>query len=173
VRSFEDFEAVAADLIARQVTSKERLGIEGRSNGGLLTLATMVRRPDLYGAVIAGSPLADMRRYHQLLAGASWVDEFGDPDNPEEWAWIAPYSPYQNAARGLGYPPVFFYLSTRDDRVHPGHARKMAARLEELGYDVTYYEEIEGGHGASVTNEQLAHRLALAYAHLWTRVGGQ
>jgi len=170
VRSFEDFEAVAADLIARKVTSKERLGIEGRSNGGLLVLSTMVRRPDLYGAVISGSPLADMRRYHQLLAGASWVDEFGDPDVPEEWSWIAPYSPYQNAARGLGYPPVFFYLSTRDDRVHPGHARKMAARLEELGYDVTYYEEIEGGHGASVTNEQLAHRLALAYAHLWMRL---
>jgi prolyl oligopeptidase len=170
VRSFEDFEAVAADLLARKVTSKERLGVEGRSNGGLLVLSTMVRRPDLYGAVISGSPLADMRRYHQLLAGASWVDEYGDPDVPEEWAWIAPYSPYQNAAKGLGYPPVFFYLSTRDDRVHPGHARKMAARLEELGYDVTYYEEIEGGHGASVTNEQLAHRLALAYAHLWMRL---
>jgi prolyl oligopeptidase len=172
VRSFEDFEAVAADLIARKVTSKERLGIEGRSNGGLLVLSTMVRRPDLYGAVISGSPLADMRRYHQLLAGASWVDEFGDPDLPEEWGWIAPYSPYQNAARGLGYPPVLFYLSTRDDRVHPGHARKMAARLEELGYDVSYYEEIEGGHGASVTNEQLAHRLALAYTHLWMRLSG-
>ena len=171
VRSFEDFEAVAADLIARKVTSKERLGIEGRSNGGLLVLSTMVRRPDLYGAVIAGSALADMRRYDQLLAGASWVDEFGDPDKPEEWAWIAPYSPYQNAARGLGYPPIFFYLSTRDDRVHPGHARKMAARLEELGYDVSYYEEIEGGHGASVTNEQLAHRLALSYTHLWMRLG--
>lgn len=171
VRSFEDFEAVAADLIARKITSKGRLGIEGRSNGGLLVLSTMVRRPDLYGAVISGSPLADMRRYHQLLAGASWMDEFGDPDKPEEWAWIAPYSPYQNAKGRLGYPPIFFYLSTRDDRVHPGHARKMAARLEELGYDVSYYEEIEGGHGASVTNEQLAHRLALAYAHLWMRLG--
>jgi len=170
VRSFEDFEAVAADLIARKLTSKVRLGIEGRSNGGLLVLSTMVRRPDLYGAVISGSPLADMRRYHQLLAGASWMDEFGDPDKPEEWAWIAPYSPYQNAARGLGYPPIFIYLSTRDDRVHPGHARKMAARLSELGYDVSYYEEIEGGHGASVTNEQLAHRLALSYTHLWMRL---
>jgi prolyl oligopeptidase len=172
VRSFEDFEAVAVDLIARKVTSNEHLGIEGRSNGGLLVLSTLVRRPDLYGAVIAGSPLADMRRYHHLLAGASWVDEYGDPDKPEEWAWIAPYSPYQNAARGLGYPPIFFYLSTRDDRVHPGHARKMAARLEELGYDVSYYEEIEGGHGASVTNEQLAHRLALSYTHLWISLAG-
>jgi prolyl oligopeptidase len=171
VRSFEDFEAIAADLIARKVTSKEHLGIEGRSNGGLLALSTMVRRPDLYGAVISGSSLADMRRYHRLLAGASWMDEFGDPDKPEEWAWIAPYSPYQNAKAALGYPPIFFYLSTRDDRVHPGHARKMAARLEELGYDVSYYEEIEGGHGASVTNEQLAHRLALSYTHLWMRLG--
>ena len=172
VHAYEDFEAVAADLIERKVTSKSHLGIEGRSNGGLLVLSTMERRPDLYGAVICGSPLADMRRYHKLLAGASWMDEFGNPDKPEEWAWIAPYSPYQNAERGKGYPPVFFYLSTRDDRVHPGHARKVAARLEELGYDVSYYEEIEGGHGASVTNEQLAHRLALSYTHLWMRLGG-
>ena len=173
VHAFEDFEAVAADLIARKVTSKAHLGIEGRSNGGLLVLSTMERRPDLYGAVICGSPLADMRRYHRLLAGASWMDEFGDPDKPDEWAWIAPYSPYQNAQRGKGYPPVFFYLSTRDDRVHPGHARKMAARLEELGYDVSYYEEIEGGHGASVTSQQLAHRLALSYTHLWARLSGR
>jgi prolyl oligopeptidase len=171
VRAFEDFEAVAADLIARRVTAKAHLGIEGRSNGGLLVLSTMERRPDLYGAVICGSPLADMRRYHQLLAGASWMDEFGDPEKPGEWAWIAPYSPYQNAERGKAYPPIFFYLSTRDDRVHPGHARKMAARLEQLGYDVSYYEEIEGGHGASVTNQQLAHRLALSYTHLWTQLG--
>jgi prolyl oligopeptidase len=170
VHSYEDFEAVAADLIERQVTSSAHLGIEGRSNGGLLVLSTLERRPDLYGAVICGSPLADMRRYHKLLAGASWVDEYGDPDEPEEWAWIARYSPYQNAERGKDYPPIFFYLSTRDDRVHPGHARKMAARLEELGYDVSYFEEIEGGHGASVTNEQLAHRLALSYTHLWTRL---
>jgi prolyl oligopeptidase len=173
VHAFEDFEAVAADLIARKVTSREHLGIEGRSNGGLLVLSTMIRRPDLYGAVVCGSPLADMRRYHHMLAGASWVGEYGDPDKPEEWAFISKYSPYQNAQAGKGYPPIFFYLSTRDDRVHPGHARKMAARLLELGYDVTYYEEIEGGHGASVTNAQLAHRLALAYTHLWNHLGNQ
>ncbi|HXT21745.1 MAG TPA: prolyl oligopeptidase family serine peptidase [Thermoanaerobaculia bacterium] len=173
VHAFEDFEAVAADLIARKVTSKEHLGIEGRSNGGLLVLSTMIRRPDLYGAVICGSPLADMRRYHKMLAGASWVAEYGDPDKPDEWAYISKYSPYQNAQTGKGYPPIFFYLSTRDDRVHPGHARKMAARLEEQGYDVTYFEEIEGGHGASVTNEQLAHRLALSYTHLWNRLGNK
>ena len=171
VHAYEDFEAVAADLIARKVTSKGHLGIEGRSNGGLLVLSTMIRRPDLYGAIICGSPLADMRKYHKMLAGASWMAEYGDPDKPEEWAYISKYSPYQNAQAGKGYPPIFFYLSTRDDRVHPGHARKMAARLEEQGYDVTYYEEIEGGHGASVTNEQLAHRLALSYTHLWNRLG--
>jgi prolyl oligopeptidase len=171
VHAFEDFEAVASDLIARKVTSRAHLGIEGRSNGGLLVLSTMIRRPDLYGAVICGSPLADMRKYHTMLAGASWMAEYGDPDKPEEWAFIGPYSPYQNAQAGKGYPPVFFYLSTRDDRVHPGHARKMAARLLELGHDVAYYEEIEGGHGASVTNDQLAHRLALSYTHLWTRLG--
>ncbi len=173
VHAFEDFEAVAADLIARQVTSRAHLGIEGRSNGGLLVLSTMLRRPDLYGAVICGSPLADMRRYHKLLAGASWMAEYGDPDEPQEWAYISKYSPYQNVQPGKGYPPIFFYLSTRDDRVHPGHARKMAARLEELGYDVTFFEETEGGHGASVTHQQLAHRLALAYTHLWTRLGGK
>jgi prolyl oligopeptidase len=172
VHAYEDFEAVAADLIARQVTSKAHLGIEGRSNGGLLVLSTMIRRPDLYGAVICGSPLADMRRFHKMLAGASWMAEYGDPDKPEEWAYISKYSPYQKARAGQGYPPIFFYLSTRDDRVHPGHARKMAARLEEQGYDVTYFEEIEGGHGASVTNQQLAHRLALSYTHLWNRLGG-
>ncbi len=171
VHAFEDFEAVAADLIARKVTSKAHLGIEGRSNGGLLVLSTMMRRPDLYGAVVNGSTLADMRRFHKMLAGASWMAEYGDPDKPEEWAYISKYSPYQIAQAGKGYPPIFFYLSTRDDRVHPGHARKMAARLEEQGYDVTYFEEIEGGHGASVTNEQLAHRLALSYTHLWNRLG--
>ncbi len=171
VHAFEDFEAVAADLIARKVTSRQHLGIEGRSNGGLLTLSTMMRRPDLYGAVVNGSTLADMQRYHKMLAGASWMAEYGDPDKPEEWAYISRYSPYQVAQPGKGYPPIFFYLSTRDDRVHPGHARKMAARLEEQGYDVTYYEEIEGGHGASVTNEQLAHRLALSYTHLWNKLG--
>ena len=105
VHAYEDFEAVAADLIDRKVTSKAHLGIEGRSNGGLLVLSTMERRPDLYGAVICGSPLADMRRYHQLLAGASWMDEYGDPDKPEEWAWIAPYSPYQNAQRARATRP--------------------------------------------------------------------
>ena len=172
-KAFEDFEAVARDLVATKVTSPERLGIEGRSNGGLLVLSTTFRHPELYGAVICGSPLADMRRYDQMLAGASWVAEYGDPDDAEDWAYLRTYSPYQRAAAGKDYPPIFFYLSTRDDRVHPGHARKMAARLEELGYEVWYWELIEGGHGANVTNEQLAQRLALSYTHLWSQLGGE
>lgn len=169
-KAYEDFEAVAEDLIKRKITSPEHLGIEGRSNGGLLVGATMTRRPDLYGAVICGAPLLDMKRYHKLLAGASWMAEYGDPDIPEQWAYIKQYSPYQNLKAGIDYPPVFFYTSTRDDRVHPGHARKMAARMQALGQEVWYYENMEGGHGGSSTNDQLAYRLALAYTHLWTRL---
>jgi len=169
-RAFEDFEAVAEDLFKRNITSPEHLGIEGRSNGGLLVGATMTRRPDLYGAVICGAPLLDMKRYHKMLAGASWMAEYGDPDIPEQWDYIKAYSPYQNLAKDVDYPPIFFYTSTRDDRVHPGHARKMAARMEELGQQVWYYENMEGGHGGSSTNDQLAYRLALAYTHLWTQL---
>lgn len=172
-RVFEDFEAIAEDVVKRGFTSPERIGIEGRSNGGLLTLATMVRRPGLYGAVISGVPLADMQRYHRLLAGASWMAEYGNPDVPEEWAYISEYSPYQNFRAGVDYPPVLVYTSTRDDRVHPGHARKTVARLQELGHEVWYYENTEGGHGGSSTNEQLAYRIALSYAHLWRNLGKQ
>ncbi|MDX2418212.1 MAG: prolyl oligopeptidase family serine peptidase [Xanthomonadales bacterium] len=168
--AFEDFEAVAEDLIKRKITSPKHLGIEGRSNGGLLVGATLTRRPDLYGAVICGVPLLDMQRYHTLLAGASWMAEYGDPDIPEEWAYIKEYSPYQNLASDVDYPAVFFYTSTRDDRVHPGHARKMAARMKELDQEIWYYENMEGGHGGSTTNDQLAYRLALAYTHLWTQL---
>ena len=169
-RSFEDFEAVAEDLFGRKITSPDHLGIEGRSNGGLLVGATMTRRPELYGAVICGVPLLDMKRYHKLLAGASWMAEYGDPDVPGEWAYIKEYSPYQNLSSGVDYPAVFFYTSTRDDRVHPGHARKMAARMQELDQEIWYYENMEGGHGGSTTNDQLAYRLALAYTHLWTQL---
>ena len=169
-RSFEDFEAVVQDLFRRNISSPEHLGIEGRSNGGLLVGATMTRRPDLYGAVICGVPLLDMKRYHKLLAGASWMAEFGDPDVPEEWEYIRQYSPYHNLKEGVDYPPIFFFGSTRDDRVHPGHGRKMAARMEDLDQQVFYYENIEGGHGGSSTNDQLAYRLALAYTHLWTQL---
>lgn len=170
-KAFEDFEAVAEDLVLRKISSPERIGIEGRSNGGLLVTATMVRHPELYGAIVCGSPLADMKRYHKLLAGASWMAEYGDPDIPEEWAYIKAYSPYQNLQTGKNYPPIFFYTSTRDDRVHPGHARKMAAKMQDMGYTAYYYENTEGGHGGSSTNEQLAYRLALAYTHLWNVLG--
>jgi len=169
-KSYEDFEAVAEDLIKRKITSPEHLGIEGRSNGGLLVGATMTRRPDLYGAVICGVPLLDMKRYNKLLAGASWMGEYGNPDKPEQWAFIKEYSPYQNLQKDTDYPATFFYTSTRDDRVHPGHARKMAAKMMSYGYPIWYYENTEGGHGGSSTNEQLAERLALAYTHLWTHL---
>ena len=172
VKAFQDFEAVARDLVTRKITSPEHLAIEGRSNGGLLVMSLMVRHPELYAAIICGSPLIDMHRYQKLLAGASWMEEYGDPDNPKDWAFMKNYSPYQNVKKGQKYPPVFFYASTRDDRVHPGHARKMVARMLDMGYtDIWYYENTEGGHHASVTNEQLAYRLALVYTFLWEHVG--
>jgi prolyl oligopeptidase len=167
----EDFEAVAEDLVRSGVTSARRLGIEGRSNGGLLTLAAMNRRPELYGAVISGAPLADMRRYHEMLAGASWMAEYGDPRVEAEWAYLGRYSPYQNFRADVRYPPLFVYTSTRDDRVHPAHARKTVARLQEMGHRVWYHENVEGGHGGSSTNDQLAYRIALSYAHLWCALG--
>ncbi|MBI5766884.1 MAG: S9 family peptidase [Verrucomicrobia bacterium] len=170
VRCFEDFEAVARDLAARKITSARHLGIEGRSNGGLLVGATMLRHPELYGAVVCGNPLLDMQRYHRLLAGASWVAEYGHPDVPAEWAYLSQYSPYQNVHAGQKLPPVLFYTTTRDDRVHPGHARKMAAKMEALGYVPEYFENTEGGHHGSVTNEQLATRLARTYAFLWSHL---
>jgi len=167
-RTFEDFEAVADDLVRRGVTAPRGIGIEGRSQGGLLVAALMNRRPAFYGAVVCGVPLTDMKRYSKLLAGASWVAEYGDPDDPEDWAYLATYSPYHNVRKGEAYPPVFIYTATLDDRVHPGHARKLAARLLESGYEVNYYENTEGGHRGNATHEQLALRVALAYAHLWS-----
>jgi prolyl oligopeptidase len=170
VKTFEDFEAVARDLVARKITSARHIGIEGRSNGGLLVASTMIRHPELYGAIVCGSPLVDMKRYSHLLAGASWMAEYGDPDVPAEWAFLGTYSPYQNLRSGQHYPPVFVYSSTRDDRVHPGHARKLVARMEELGDDVRYFENTEGGHHASVTHEQQATRVALTYTFLWEQL---
>jgi prolyl oligopeptidase len=169
-RAYDDFIAVAEDLIARGVTSPHHLGIEGRSNGGLLMGVMLTERPDLFGAVHCGSPLLDMRRYNKLLAGASWMDEYGDPDKPEDWAYIQKYSPYQNTHAGKPYPPILITTSTRDDRVHPGHARKMAARLEEQGHNVLYYENTEGGHGAAANNKQSAFMQALAYTFLWDQL---
>ncbi len=170
-RSYDDFIAVAQDLIHRKITSPRHLGIMGGSNGGLLVGATFVQRPDLFNAVVCQVPLLDMRRYHQLLAGASWMAEYGNPDKPAEWAWISKYSPYQNVKPGVKYPKVLFTTSTRDDRVHPGHARKMAALMQAQGHDLLYYENIEGGHGGAADNEQRATMQALEYTFLWQQLG--
>ncbi len=172
-KSYDDFAAVAEALIKDQVTSPAQLGIEGGSNGGLLVGAVMLQRPELFGAVVCQVPLLDMRRYHKLLAGASWMAEYGDPDKPEHWDFISRYSPYQNVKPTQKLPPVLFVTSTRDDRVHPGHARKMAARMLEQGHRVWYWENIEGGHGGAADNAQRARMQAIEYAFLWQQLGGR
>ncbi|HEU5481762.1 MAG TPA: prolyl oligopeptidase family serine peptidase, partial [Sphingomicrobium sp.] len=144
--SFDDLEAVARDVIESGIARPDGVAISGRSNGGVLVGAAMTQHPELYSAVIAGSPLFDMKRYSHLSAGASWMDEYGDPDKPEDWAFLGKYSPYQHVREGVRYPPLFIYLSTKDDRVHPGHARKMAAKLKAGGNSVYYHEYTEGGH---------------------------
>ncbi len=169
--SFDDLEAVARDLIASGVSRKDGIAISGRSNGGVLVGAAMTQHPDLYSAVIAGSPLFDMKRYSHLLAGASWIDEYGDPDKPADWAFMSAYSPYQNIREGVEYPPVFFYLSTKDDRVHPGHARKGAAKLKAFGNTVYYHEYLEGGHSVGADRSEDAVRAALLWAFLTKEIG--
>jgi prolyl oligopeptidase len=170
-RSYDDFIAVAEDLIARKITSPRHLGIQGGSNGGLLMGAIFTQRPDLFNAVVCQVPLLDMKRYNKLLAGASWMAEYGNPDEPAEWAYISKYSPYQNVKPEVKYPKVFFDTSTRDDRVHPGHARKMVAKMLSQGHEVLYYENIEGGHGGAADNVQKADVLALEYSYLWQQLG--
>ncbi len=170
-RSYDDFIAVAEDLIAQRITSPQHLGIVGGSNGGLLVGAALTQRPDLFNAVVCQVPLLDMRQYHTLLAGASWMAEYGDPDNADEWAFIRRYSPYHNVRADAHYPKVLLTTSTRDDRVHPGHARKMAARLLAQGHDVLYYENIEGGHAGAADNDQRAHLQALEFSYLWQQLG--
>ena len=165
-RAYEDFAAVAEDLIARKVSSPAHLGIMGGSNGGLLMGNMLTMRPELFGAVVCQVPLLDMRRFNKLLAGASWMGEYGDPDKPEEWAFIRGFSPYHNVARDRDYPPILITTSTRDDRVHPGHARKMTARLLEYGKPVLSYENIEGGHGGAADNKQKAFMDALGWMFL-------
>jgi prolyl oligopeptidase len=167
VKSFQDFVAVAEDLVARKITSPRHLGIMGGSNGGLLVGAAFTQRPDLFGAVVCQVPLLDMQRYSKLLAGASWMAEYGDPDKPEDWAYIKTWSPYHNLKKDAGYPKVFFWTTTRDDRVHPAHARKMVARMMDMGHPVYYFENIEGGHGSGAVNRQRALTTALEYAYLW------
>jgi prolyl oligopeptidase len=172
-RSYDDFIAVAEDLIRRRISSPAHLGMMGGSNGGLLVGAVLTQRPELFNAVVCQVPLLDMARYHKLLAGASWMAEYGDPDQPAQWAYISRYSPYQNVKPSVKYPRVLFTTSTRDDRVHPAHARKMAARMLEQGHEVLYYENIEGGHGGAADNAQRANLRALEFSYLWMQLGPQ
>lgn len=169
-KAYDDFFAVSQDLIARKITSPRRLGIMGGSNGGLLMGVALTQRPELYNAVVVQVPLFDMIRYSQIGAGASWVGEYGDPAIPSERAVIAKYDPYSNLKAGQKYPEVFIETSTKDDRVHPAHARKAAARLEDLGYGVLYYENIDGGHAASANLAETARRQALEYVYLTRRL---
>ena len=169
-RVYDDFAAVAEDLIDKGITSSKNLGIMGGSNGGLLVGVAFTQRPDLYNAVVCQVPLLDMKRYNKLLAGASWMGEYGNPDIPEEWEYISQYSPYHNLKEDIDYPKVLFTTSTRDDRVHPGHARKMAAKMLDMGHDIMYYENIEGGHGGVSTNDQKAKLNALIYSYLWMQL---
>ncbi len=167
IHNFEDFSAVARDLIARKITSARHLGIMGGSQGGLLVGGTMALYPDLFHAVVAQVPLADMKRFSHLLAGASWMAEYGDPDKPEDWAYIQTWSPFHLLKKEAAYPTPFFWTNTRDDRVHPAHARKMVAKLEALGHPVYYFENTEGGHGSGAVNKQTAQVTALQYTYLW------
>jgi prolyl oligopeptidase len=171
IHNFEDFSAVARDLIARKITSPRYLGIMGGSQGGLLVGGTFALYPELFHAVVAQVPLADMKRFSHLLAGASWMAEYGDPDKPEDWAYIQTWSPYHLLKKDAEYPTPFFWTNTRDDRVHPGHARKMVARLQDLGHPVYYFENTEGGHGSGAVNKQTAQVTALQYAYLWMMLG--
>jgi prolyl oligopeptidase len=167
---YDDFIAVAEDLIARKITTPRRLGIMGGSNGGLLMGVALTQRPDLWNAVVIQVPLLDMLRFDQLLAGASWVDEYGSPAVPEERAFLASISPYHALKAGVRYPPPFFVTSTKDDRVHPGHARKMAARMEALGLPFYYYENIDGGHAVAADQRERAKRIALEFTYLTRRL---
>jgi prolyl oligopeptidase len=167
-RVFEDFHAVAEALKREGVASK--VAASGRSNGGLLVGAAMTQRPDLYDAVLMGVPLTDMRRYHRLLAGASWMAEYGDPDRPEDWAWLRSWSPLHQLRQGVAYPAPMIFTSTQDDRVHPAHARKFAARLEALDQPFDYFENVDGGHAGTANKQQEADRVALLYAWLVGRM---
>ncbi|MFI8003045.1 prolyl oligopeptidase family protein [Streptomyces sp. NPDC086010] len=166
-RAFEDFAAVAGDLVARGITTPAMLGAEGGSNGGLLMGAMVTRYPELFGAVVADVPLLDMLRFHKLLAGASWIAEYGDPDDATDAVHLRELSPYHRLAAELPCPPVLLMTSTRDDRVHPGHARKTAARMRELGLPVLFHENTGGGHSGASDNAQAAHNSALVHTFLW------
>ena len=169
--SFDDFHAVADDLVANRLAAPGRIAASGRSNGGVLVGAVANQRPDLYGAIISGSPLIDMKRYNKLLAGASWMAEYGNPDVPADWAFMREWSPYQNMRDTPDVPAAFYYLSTLDDRVHPGHARKAAAKHEAWGQTFYYHEYREGGHSVGSDHEEDAKRAALLLAYLNREIG--
>ncbi len=168
-KAYEDFAAVAQDLVARKITSPQHLAAMGGSNGGLLAGNMLTQYPELFGAIVIQVPLLDMKRYSHLLAGASWMAEYGDPDTAD-WEFIKTFSPYQLFDPAKDYPATFIWTTTRDDRVHPGHARKMAAKMLAADKDVRYYENTEGGHGAGATNKQSAHVWALNYTFLWNEL---
>jgi prolyl oligopeptidase len=171
-RAYEDFAAIAEDLVHRGVTSRAHLGATGGSNGGLLVGNMLTEFPALFGAIVCQVPLLDMKRYTHLSAGASWIAEYGDPDKPEEWNWIRTFSPYQNVERGQDYPSVLFYTATSDDRVGPVQARKMAARMRDFGYaNAWFYENTEGGHGGAADNRQSAYMNAMTYSFLARELG--
>ncbi len=165
-RAYDDFAGVSQDLISRKITSPRRLGIQGGSNGGLLVGVAMTQHPEFYNAVVCESALLDMIRYTQMPPGASWIGEYGDPADPLVAAYISKYSPYQNVETGLDYPDAFFHISTADDRVQPGHTRKMVERLEQKGHPVLFYENTEGGHGGAADPEQSVHKIALEFTYL-------
>jgi prolyl oligopeptidase len=169
--SHDDFAAVALDLVARGVTTPERIAAEGGSNGGILITNMLTRYPERFGALFCTIPLIDMRRYTKLLAGASWIAEYGDPDNPDDWAFLQNYSAYHQAKPGQSYPPILFATSRKDDRVHPGHARKMASKLQAMGYEAYFYEPATGGHGAGKDNKDQAAFMALGLAFLREKIG--
>ena len=169
--SHDDFAAVAADLVKRGVTRPERIAAEGRSNGGILITNMLTRYPERFGALFCTIPLIDMRRYSKLLAGASWIAEYGDPDKPEDWAFLQTYSAYHQAEPGRRYPSILLATTRKDDRVHPGHARKMAAKLQAMGYEAYFYEPVAGGHGYGKDNKEIAAFVALGYAFLRERIG--
>lgn len=170
-RAYEDFAAVGEDLIARKVTSSQHLGARGGSNGGLLVGNMLTQYPQLFGCIVCEVPLLDMQRYTQLSAGASWIAEYGDPSKPEQWAYIKAFSPYHNIKPQVAYPPVLFYTATSDDRVNPAHARKMAARMQQMGYQQVYfYENTEGGHSAAADKKQAAFHSALVSEFMWAQL---
>ena len=176
--AFDDFAAVAEDAVRRGITTAAQLGIQGGSNGGLLAGVSLTQHPELFGAVIIDVPLLDMLRYTELPPGASWMAEYGDPSKPEEATWLGAYSPYQQVAADTAYPPVLLMTSTADDRVHPGHARKMAAKLQAMGYEAYFYEPAAGGHGYGKDNRERGSFTALGYNFLrraigWTQDGGR